>query len=83
MTDPQPPRRPEENEVVVDHGKLKGCHGRVLVALLVLIALFLALAFMMGRGMLTKTQPPPRRAAADAVVCGVVCEESAELRVEA
>ena len=83
MTEPQAENRHQETEVVVDHGKLKGCHGRVLIALLVLIALFLALAVMIARGMLTRTPPPPRRAAADALVCDLACRDSAEIRLDA
>ena len=58
----------EEDEIVVTQsGRLAGCRGRTLVALIVLAVLLLLLAAMLVRGMLSGTAPQPaRRAAADA-----------------
>jgi hypothetical protein len=58
----------QEDEIVVTKsGRLAGCRGRVLIALIVLAILLLALAAMLVRGMLSGTAPQPaRRAAVDA-----------------
>ena len=60
----------QEDEVVVTKsGRLAGCRGRVLVALIVLAILLLLLAAVLVRGMLGGTTPQPaRRAAANAPV---------------
>ena len=60
----------QEGEIVVTRsGRLAGCRGRVLVALIVVAILLLLLAAMLVRGMLSGiARQPVRRAAADAPV---------------
>ena len=55
----------QDEELVVKQGRIAGCRGRVLVAVIVVGVLFLLLLFMLVRGMLSGTPPQPvRRAAA-------------------
>lgn len=70
MTDSQ------EDIVVTKSGQLRGCRGRVLVALIVLAVLILLLFAFLVRGMLTKTQPlpqPARRSATDVLAAANTC----------
>lgn len=58
---------PEEEIVVTSSGRLVGCRGRVLVAVLVLAVLLILLLAFLVRAMLMPTAPQPvRRASADA-----------------
>lgn len=57
---------PQDEVVVTRSGRLAGCRGRVLVALIALAVLFLLLVVMLVRAMLMPSPPQPgRRAAAD------------------
>jgi hypothetical protein len=57
-----------ENEIVIEKGRLVGCHGRVLIVFLVLLILIALLLVMLLRGMFAETQPMPvPRASADSV----------------
>ena len=58
---------PEEAIVVTPSGRLVGCRGRVLVALLGLVVLLVLLLAFLVRSMLVSTAPQPvSRASADA-----------------
>jgi hypothetical protein len=48
-----------DDEIVIVEGRVAGCRGRVLIALLVLAILFALLLFMLVRGLLTETPPLP------------------------
>ena len=59
---------PQEDIVVTKSGELRGCRGRVLVALIVIAVLMLLLLAFLVRSMVSETQPTPqprRRAAVE------------------
>lgn len=56
----------QEDEIVeVRGGHIKGCRGRVLVALLVVVAMFLLLLVVLFRGMMTTPPPQPKQVSID------------------
>lgn len=68
----------EEDIVITSDDRLRGCHGRVLIAVLVLAALLLLLLAILFQGMLSGPAPQPvRRASADGAPIA-----AAELQVE-
>lgn len=59
---------PEDDIVIESGGRLRGCHGRVLIALIVLALLLAFMVYILFQSILSGTQPTPvRRAAADTV----------------
>jgi len=55
----------KNDEVITSDNRVVGCRGRVLVAVLMLAALALILAFTLFYRLFTWTPPVPRRAASD------------------
>jgi len=53
------PEDPNEDIVITSDRRLVGCRGRVLVAVLLVIALILFLTFVLVRSLLSDSQPLP------------------------
>lgn len=58
------PEQPDDDIVITSDRRLVGCRGRVLVAILLVVALILFLMFVLVRNLLSESQPLPGAAQA-------------------